>query len=67
MTHQPNRIGQHYQPFYYCLGDTCLWVHEATKYFRNCNELLFPGMDTWRVLILGKNQNNKLCNELDCS
>jgi hypothetical protein len=37
--------------------------HEATKSFKNCNELLFLEMDTWRVLVLTKIQNNKLCNE----
>jgi hypothetical protein len=36
--------------------------HEATKSFRNCNEL-FQEMDTWWVRVLSKNQNNKLCNE----
>jgi hypothetical protein len=41
--------------------------HEATKSFRNCNELLFPEMDTWQVLILSKKQNNKLCIESACS
>jgi hypothetical protein len=26
VTHQPNAIGQHYQPCGHYLGDTCLWV-----------------------------------------
>jgi hypothetical protein len=37
--------------------------HEVTKSFRNGNKLLFTEMDTWQVLVLSKNQNNKLCNE----
>jgi hypothetical protein len=40
--------------------------HKATKSFRNCNELLFLEMDTWQVLVLSKNQKNKLCNESAC-
>jgi hypothetical protein len=34
------------------LGD--INYHEATKFFRNCNELLFPEMDTWRVRLWAK-------------
>jgi hypothetical protein len=36
--------------------------HEVTNSFKNYNELGSWEMDTWRVKVLSKNQNIKLCS-----